>query len=93
MRDDALQCITCREWKWDIEFPWHRGEDYRRGRHTTCRNCHTLIKRAYRERTRVPCSGGCGGLANSADTRPGAKPRCVKCYRDSVRNGKRLAPL
>jgi len=86
VRPTTLCCQTCHRWKPDRQFPFSRAESpHRRGRHGTCRVCHTEIKRAYRKRTRVPCSMGCGRLANSTDLRPGVKPRCRECYYASVR--------
>jgi hypothetical protein len=55
VRDRELQCMRCREWKHDNEFPFSRAEPQRRGRHKQCRPCQTEAKRAYRERRKVPC--------------------------------------
>ena len=53
VREDALHCSTCREWKPDECFPRNRaGGMLRRGRHNHCRHCQTTQKRAYRERAR-----------------------------------------
>ena len=52
-RDDELQCMNCREWKPDEDFPRNRSEGkYRRGRHGICRPCNTIIRRGHRERNR-----------------------------------------
>jgi predicted RNA-binding Zn-ribbon protein involved in translation (DUF1610 family) len=50
VREDTLQCVTCQQWKPDEDFPSNRSEEHRRGRHTSCRSCQTINKRAYRKR-------------------------------------------
>lgn len=63
VRPDSLQCVMCREWKPDDQFPRNRAESLaRRGRHSTCRACATIARREYRNRNKVPCAGGCGNL-------------------------------
>ncbi len=52
VRENELQCVTCRKWKPDDAFPLSRSEEVRRGRHSQCRPCQTESKRAYRERKR-----------------------------------------
>lgn len=80
VRPDALQCVGCREWKPDDAFPSNRAEPHRRNRHGQCRACQTRNKRAYRERTRVPCSTGCGRMVNTADRADKTKPLfCHPC--------------
>jgi hypothetical protein len=82
VRPDALQCVRCKEWKADDGFPHNRKEQgARRGRHTVCRPCSTSMRREYRERHKVPCTG-CGKLAlpaNEKGARRGKVPRCLDC--------------
>lgn len=59
---DMLQCVTCREWKPDADFPLNRGLPARRDRHRQCRACCTAARRDYRNRHKVPCATGCGRL-------------------------------
>lgn len=81
VREDELQCMKCREWKPDAGFPSNRAESgVRRGRHDQCRPCLTEAKREWRERTRVPCSYGCGRLVEGKNRRtPGKPPACFYC--------------
>lgn len=52
-RDGELQCVTCREWFPDENFPSNRKERHaRRGRHAQCRSCQTIARREYRHRNR-----------------------------------------
>lgn len=52
-REAELHCSNCDEWKPDEEFPHNRGETVsRRGRHSLCRQCNTIVRRSYRERNR-----------------------------------------
>lgn len=50
VRDSELQCVVCREWKPDDEFPRSVAEPQRRSRHTNCRACCTVQRREYRQR-------------------------------------------
>ncbi len=50
VRPDALLCFGCREWKPDHEFPHNRSKVRRRGRHSFCRACNTIQRRAHRQR-------------------------------------------
>jgi hypothetical protein len=79
VRDDALRCGTCREWKWDTAFPYSRAKrcEHRRGRHAQCRECCTKLRRAYRERNKVPCSHGCGTMVLHENG--GKAPECHPC--------------
>lgn len=85
VREGELQCVKCRDWKPDTEFPRSRAEPARRGRHSQCRACTTEAKRIYREKTKVPCSGGCGTLVTTVDRRDKSKPpRCLPCAMQAV---------
>lgn len=48
VRDDALKCVTCKQWLWDTAFPHNRREPIRRGRHTQCTACNTDAMRKWR---------------------------------------------
>lgn len=50
VRPTELRCVSCREWLPDPEFPRHRRNVARRGRHRQCRECNTVAKRAWRQR-------------------------------------------
>ncbi len=51
VREDELQCVTCREWKTDDGFPFNASQNrLRRGRHSQCRVCQTEAKRSWRKR-------------------------------------------
>jgi hypothetical protein len=53
VREDTLQCVSCKEWKPDEEFPRNRElKGARRGRHRQCRPCSTKARRDYRRRNR-----------------------------------------
>jgi ribosomal protein S27E len=52
VREDELQCITCREWKPDDQFPSDYRRIARRGKHRQCRPCQTKARRDYRHRHR-----------------------------------------
>ena len=52
VREDALWCAACREWKPDDAFPHNRAIAHRRGRHSSCRPCLTVAKRDWRARNR-----------------------------------------
>ncbi len=51
--ETTLQCIRCKEFKPDAEFPFNRAESaIRRGRHGECRACNTIARREHRQRNR-----------------------------------------
>ena len=52
VRDDELQCVTCKEWKPDDQFPGDRKRIARRGKHRQCRTCQTKARRDHRHRNR-----------------------------------------
>jgi hypothetical protein len=52
VREDALRCGRCGEWKPDEDFPHRHAAKARRGRHTLCRGCQTAARRDHRERNR-----------------------------------------
>jgi hypothetical protein len=53
VREDTLQCVTCKAWKPDEDFPHNREEWLaRRGRHSQCRPCQTRARRDHRRRNR-----------------------------------------
>lgn len=81
VRDTEMECVTCKQWKPDDAFPLGRRRDQaRRGRHRQCRVCLTVAKRKWRERTRVPCSHGCGRMVEGKNRRKPDKPHeCVPC--------------
>ena len=86
VREDALWCSTCQEWKWDTAFPWDQRRPGRRGRHEQCTECGTKARRAYRERCKVTCAR-CGKPRLPAGEKNG-KYRghrdtglCQDCYR------------
>ena len=79
VRDAELRCLTCREWKHDLAFPHHRLETARRGRHASCRDCNTALRKAYRERIKVPCDK-CGKPRLPAQETQGATGLCRNCY-------------
>lgn len=82
-RETELQCVRCHEWKPDGAFPSNRTEKYaRRGRHTVCRECSTIMRQEYRQRHKVPCVG-CGAPAlppNEKTTNGTLVARCRQCY-------------
>lgn len=88
VRDDALRCFKCGQWKNDDDFPRSSAKTARRrGRHTACRACNTKARQAYRERHKVPCVG-CGKPAlppNEKGAGGAAFPRCRECFVDSLR--------
>jgi hypothetical protein len=48
--------------------------------HSYCRTCQTEVKRAWRERNKVPCSHGCGTLVDAKNRRdPDKLPECRPC--------------
>jgi len=79
VRDNELRCQTCREWKHDLAFPHNRLETVRRGRHRSCRDCNTALRKAYRERIKVPCDK-CGKPRLPAQETQGATGLCRNCY-------------
>lgn len=83
--DTELRCYSCHEWKPDNDYPYSRSAyRNRRGRHGTCRACHTLRRQAYRERHKVPCVG-CGKPAlppNEKTSGGGSQPRCRDCFHE-----------
>lgn len=87
-RDTELQCMTCREWKPDDDFPRDLSQKYaRRGRAVQCRVCQTVARQEYRERHKVPCVG-CGAPAlppNEKTTHGAGKPRCRSCLYEWMR--------
>lgn len=50
VRDDALWCSGCQQWKPDDDFPKDRAEAHRRDRHVYCRPCNTRTRREWRHR-------------------------------------------
>lgn len=52
VRNDALKCVCCQEWKPDTGFPRHASSGYRRGRHSTCTACQTKGMAAWRAANR-----------------------------------------
>ena len=50
VRDDALKCVTCKQWLWDTAFPHDARMAHRRGRHRECTACNTKSKREWRRR-------------------------------------------
>ncbi len=48
VRDDALRCTQCREWKPDSDFPTHHPSQVRRGRSPECRACSTARRWKHR---------------------------------------------
>jgi hypothetical protein len=47
-RADELQCSKCERWLPDDGFTKHTRSTWRRGRHTSCRDCRNRIKREKR---------------------------------------------
>lgn len=86
--DGELRCNTCHEWKPDSAYPWNSaGPKHRRGRHQTCRTCHTELKRRQRERLKVPCVR-CGKPRLPKSEIGGSHPDtglCLTCYRQRGR--------
>jgi hypothetical protein len=94
----AVRCQTCREWCPPSAF--QRGWRYRDlregGFHNQCRACGTVARRAYRNRNKVSCEGGCGrmvegkGRATTSTTKKGRAPKdvdrpylCKPCWQKS----------
>ena len=51
VRSTELQCVICKEWKPDEDFPHNRAaRSVWRGRHSTCRACQTTTRRERRRR-------------------------------------------
>lgn len=51
VRETTLRCVSCGEWRPDNDFPYSRSaRPVWRGRHSVCRACQTIVKRAYRAR-------------------------------------------
>jgi len=89
VRDGELRCATCETWKPDDDFPRssHVRCIVRRGRHRVCRMCSTKLRREYRERHKVPCSGGCGRMVlpgNEKGVRGLPIPQCHSCARKAA---------
>lgn len=50
--ETTLQCISCKEFKPDNDFPFSRSvAEFRRGRHTECRVCQTISRRKRRHKS------------------------------------------
>jgi predicted transcriptional regulator len=82
VRDEELRCVRCRRWLPDRCFPRDRVESARRGLHSVCRDCQTVIKREYREARKVPCED-CGTLVDPPKwgrRGPDAPPLCLPCW-------------
>lgn len=76
-----LRCVWCKRSKPMRMFPRSRDDTW--GRHSCCRECNTVLRRAYRNRTKVPCDI-CGRLRLSdAEKRPNGHlrswPFCAEC--------------
>lgn len=53
VREGELRCVICKQWKPDYGFPHNKRErGARRGRHTVCRSCQTVVRRDHRRRNR-----------------------------------------
>lgn len=52
VREKTLWCNGCERWLPDKDFPFNRSEkqEHRRFRHSRCRACNTIEKRAWRAR-------------------------------------------
>lgn len=87
VRESELQCIVCREWKPDADFPKNRNKAVRRFRHQMCRVCATTERHRYREATKVPCIE-CGEPRLPATPGNGQRGNdtglCLTCYRASI---------
>lgn len=79
VRDNELQCMTCRQWKHDTEFFHNRSLTLRRGRGKVCRVCDTALRQARRERIKIPCDK-CGKPRLPAQETRGATGLCRDCY-------------
>lgn len=82
VRENELLCFGCRNWKPDNDFPHSAARHChkRRGRHNCCRVCGSEMKRAWRERTKVLCSHGCGTLVHGKNRKhPEKPPECGPC--------------
>jgi hypothetical protein len=89
--DGVLRCVNCREWKPDDEFPMGQNRTaLRRGRHNNCRACQTVLRRAYRDRNKVPCANGCGTMVLAPNEQAASARKkgsvatgmCRKCARN-----------
>jgi hypothetical protein len=84
-KDGRMLCTRCGEYRPADEFGWrsHTKAPDRGFRRSTCRRCETQIRRAYRERCKVPCVV-CGAPALPPEekrTRGAGFARCRACYR------------
>ncbi len=97
----AVHCASCKEWKPAEAFgKGKRYPDLREGGfHNGCRACNVAMRRAYRNRHKVPCEGGCGRLVegkgrvqtNTRPERPGGRGQldpdrphlCAECWHKS----------
>lgn len=88
VRDSELLCSSCREWKPDTSFPFSRSEpSARRGRHGTCSECQTRLRKAYRERHKVPCANGCGTMVEDCSRHSRSwTGLCRACWQESRRD-------
>lgn len=85
VRDDALRCSECGEWKADTAFPNAKGRRARRYRHSICRACSAAARQRARERRKQPCES-CGNPALPPSEKGAAaadRVLCVACYRAS----------
>jgi hypothetical protein len=85
VRADTLRCVTCRRWLPDSDFPRdRRSRKARRHRHKQCRECNTVARRAYREKHKVACEGGCGRMVEGGGRAHRGDPErpyiCRQCW-------------
>lgn len=78
VRDDALLCTTCGEWKPDSAFPRYKSRA-RRGRHGQCTSCNTVTRRERNRKNGGSCAT-CGASITSA-SRTGKCHHCATTRR------------
>jgi hypothetical protein len=84
VRADTLRCTTCRRWLPDSDFPRRGANKARRQRHKQCRECNTVARRAYREKHKAACEGGCGRMVEGGGRAHRGNPDrpylCRQCW-------------
>lgn len=83
VRDDALRCCECHEWKPDTAFPARSASTARRARHSVCRGCQAAARQRTRERHKTPCLN-CG-TPRLGDPRNRDSGLCLRCFRAAIK--------
>lgn len=91
VRAGTLSCSTCQLWLPDTDFGLSTNFSHRRNRRPICRKCESAKRRAYRERNKVLCQGGCGklveGKGRTWKNNPDRPYLCLSCsQKSSFRN-------